>query len=169
MLPSDRYCDCVKTGLGVHATSYRTASGSERIMDSTGVAAFHRYRSGFCNMSSLRASLPKCFRRLQNLFRPGSHPVILSQVCPAHSAGRIQQKLRGPGDILPVDSLTGVNKVVAANGFHFRIRQKSEGVAGFLTKVARYFGRVVTDRNRTNACFVEFSQTLLDAPQLGVA
>jgi len=111
----------------------------------------------------------KCLRRFQNLFRPGPHPQILSQIYPAHRARRIDEKLGRPGDILAIDSLPCVNQIVTANGFRFRIRKKSECVAGFLTEVAGLLGSVHADRNRTNPYFFKLIKTILDAPQLGVA
>jgi hypothetical protein len=113
--------------------------------------------------------LRKCFCRFENLFRPGPHQVILSQIYPAHGAGRIYEKLGRPGNVLAIDSLSCVNQVIAANCFRLWIRKKGEGVAGFLTKVAGLLGSVHADRNRTNSCFFKPLETILNAPQLGVA
>ena len=104
----------------------------------------------------------------QHLLRPGAHPEILSQVYPANGAGRIQQELSGPGNVLAINSLPRMDEIVAANSFHFRIGKKSKRVAGLLTEIARHFRGVHADRNRANSCLCELIQTLLNAPQLGV-
>jgi hypothetical protein len=59
--------------------------------------------------------------------------------------------------------------IIAANGVRFGIGKKSERVPGLLRKVARVFRSVDTDSNRTNSRLMELIQTLLNAPQLGVA
>ena len=66
------------------------------------------------------------------------------------------------------DSLPGMNQVIAANRIEIRIGKKSEGVAGFLTKVARLFGAVDADRDRANSGLVKSVKIFLNAPQLGV-
>ena len=109
------------------------------------------------------------FGRFKNLFRAGAHPVILREVGPANGAGRVQQELSRPGNVLAIDSLPCVDKIVPANRFQFRIRKERERVPGFLTEIARYFRRVDTNGNRTNSYLMKFIQTLLNAPQLGVA
>ena len=108
-------------------------------------------------------------RCVQDLFRSGADPVILRQIHPAHSAGGIQKELSGPGNVLAVKSLPRMDQVVAANRFCFRVGKKREGVPGFLTKIPRRFRRVYANRNRANTYLMKFTQTLLNAPQLGVA
>ena len=61
--------------------------------------------------------LAKCFRRFENLFGPGAHPVILGEVKPAHGAGRIQQELSRPRNVLAIDSGAGMNKIELAAAF----------------------------------------------------
>lgn len=113
--------------------------------------------------------LLQCFRRLQDLLRPGAHPIIFGEVEPAHGAGGIHQKLRRTRYVLPVNSGAGVNQVIAANRLSPGVRKKSECVSGFLAKVTADFRAVNTDRDRPNACLMKLLQTLLNAPQLGVA
>ncbi len=116
-----------------------------------------------------KACLAKGFRSFENLFRPGAHPVILSEIEPAHGAGGIHQEFSWPRNVLAIDSGAGVNQVVTANRFSFRIRKKSECISGFLAEVAVNFGTVHADGNRVNSRLVKLIQTLFNAPQLGVA
>lgn len=108
--------------------------------------------------------LAKRVRRFKNLFRPGADPVVLGEVHPADGAGGVQKKLGRPGNVLAVDSLTCMNKVVASNHFRFGIGKKSECVLGFLTKIARDFGKVHANSNRANPRLMELIQILLNAP-----
>jgi hypothetical protein len=48
-----------------------------------------------------------------------------------------------------------VKQIVSANYLGFRIRKKGERIAGLLAKVARYFGSIDADGNRTNARFFQ--------------
>jgi len=108
--------------------------------------------------------LAKRVRRIKNLFRASADPVVLGEVYPADGAGGIQKKLGRPGNVLAVDSLTCMNKVVAANHFRFGIGKKSECVSGLRTKIARDFGKVHANGNRANPHLMELIQILLNAP-----
>jgi hypothetical protein len=121
------------------------------------------------NLSVLLAILPNRFRGLENLLGPSTNPEIFRKVCPADYAGRIQQKFARPGDVLTPFSCSRMNQIIAANRLCFGIRKKSKRVAGFLTKVTRDFWQVYTNSHRTNTRLMELIQTLLNAPQLGVA
>ena len=114
-------------------------------------------------------SLRQRLGRLQNLFRPRAHPVVFRQHSPTNCPRRIQKEFGRPGDIMTVLTLALVNQVKAANRFQFRIGKKSESVASFLAKIARDFRTIDADRDRTNPYFFEPVQTILNAPQLGVA
>jgi hypothetical protein len=57
-----------------------------------------------------------------------------------------------------------VKDAVARDRRCFRIGEQREGVAGFLTEVARFFGRVDADRNRFYAGGAEIGETLFDTP-----
>ena len=106
------------------------------------------------NLRNLRISFsssPKRLRRFQNLFRPRPHQVVLREVYPTNGAAGIQQKLRGPGDVLTIDSRSRMEQVIAANRLRLRIRKKREGVSGSLTQVERDFGTVYADSNRANS------------------
>jgi hypothetical protein len=108
--------------------------------------------------------LPKRFRSLEDLFRPRANPIILREVEPAHSALGIHQELSGSGNVLTIDSGASMNEVVTANRFSFRIRKKSKGVSGFLTKVAVQFRTVYADSKGSNSCLMKPIQTLFNAP-----
>jgi len=57
-----------------------------------------------------------------------------------------------------------VQNAVAGDGFGVRIGKQREGVAGFLTKIARLLRRVDADRNRLNAGSAEIGEMLFDTP-----
>jgi hypothetical protein len=57
-----------------------------------------------------------------------------------------------------------VEDAVARDRPGVRIRQQREGVAGFLTEVARLLGRVDADRDRLDAGGAEIGETLFDTP-----
>jgi hypothetical protein len=57
-----------------------------------------------------------------------------------------------------------VQDAVARDRFRVGIGEQREGVAGFLTQVARLFGRVDADRNRLDAGGAEIGETLFDTP-----
>lgn len=68
-------------------------------------------------------------RGLQDLFRPGTDPVVFSKVQPANRPGRIQQKFGRPRDVTAVDPGAGVDQIKAANRFRVWIGKKREGIA----------------------------------------
>ena len=84
-----------------------------------------------------------------------AYPIILGQFQPSNSARRIDQKLRGPRDVVTVLSGAFVNQVVASNHFCVWIGKKCERVTRLLRKIPRYLRTVDTDRNRTNSGFLE--------------
>ncbi len=114
-------------------------------------------------------ALAQALGHFENLFWARTHPIVFREVQPPHSSGRIHQKLGRPGNVLPVNSGARVQQIIAANHFGFRIRKKRESVAGSLTKIVRNLWSVDADCNRTNPCLFELSQTILNAPKLGVA
>lgn len=120
-------------------------------------------------ISPFECFLAQCFARLQNLFRPSADPVVLGKVYPAHYSRRVYNELRWSRDVLPIDAGACVNQIVTSNRLCPGIRKKRERVTSFLPEILRNFRRIYADRNRTNSRLMEVSQTLLDAPQLGVA
>lgn len=62
-----------------------------------------------------------------------------------------------------------VHQIIPSNHFRVWVGKNREGVARLLGQVARHFGSIDTDRNRSNAYCFELVQTLLNTPQLGVA
>ena len=57
-----------------------------------------------------------------------------------------------------------VQDAVARDGLGVRIGKQREGVAGFLTQIARLLGRVDADRNRLDSGGMEIGETLFDTP-----
>jgi len=57
-----------------------------------------------------------------------------------------------------------VQDAVACDRFGIRIGEQREGVAGFLTQIARLLGRVDADRNRLDAGGAEVGEMLFDTP-----
>ena len=106
---------------------------------------------------------------LENLRWPRADPVTLGQHSPAHDAARVDEKLRGPRDIMSVDSLSGMDEIIRTNRVEVPIGKKSKSITGPLCQVARLFGSIDADRHWTNAHRVELIQILLNTPQLGVA
>jgi len=92
---------------------------------------------------------------LNNLFRAGSDPIVFRQVNPPNGSGRVHQKFGRAGDVVAVYALACVDKVVTANCFDVWIGKKRECVSGFLTEIARDFGRVYANRDRANSSLFE--------------
>lgn len=107
---------------------------------------------------------PQNVRRLQQLFRCGANPVVLSQVHPTDRATGIQQKLRGAGDVAFVRSGLGVQQVVARDHRSIRVREKRIGVAPLGAEIARSLWRINADRDHPNAARFELAQVMLDTP-----
>jgi hypothetical protein len=57
-----------------------------------------------------------------------------------------------------------VQDAVACDRFRVRIGEQREGVAGFLTEIARLLGRVDADRDRLDAGGAEVGEMLFDTP-----
>ena len=62
-----------------------------------------------------------------------------------------------------------MNQIITADRIQFGIGKKGEGVAGLLTKVARFFGAIDADCDWTDSDCIELIKVFLNAPQLGVA
>ena len=67
--------------------------------------------SAFCFLPSL----PKRVRGLENLFRPRAYEIVFRQVYPPYSAVGIDQKLGGPGNVMPVLTGAGMDQVITTN------------------------------------------------------
>jgi hypothetical protein len=94
-------------------------------------------------------------RHLDKLLRAGADPIVFGQVHPPYCSGRVHQKFGWAGDVVAVYALACVDQVVTANYFDLWIGKKRECVPGFLTEIARDFGRVYANRDRTNADLFE--------------
>jgi hypothetical protein len=89
---------------------------------------------------------------------------IAREVAPADGARAVDEELGGAGDVVSVLARAFVQDAVARDRFGIRIGEQREGVAGFLTKIARLLGRVDADRNRLDAAGAEIGETLFDTP-----
>jgi hypothetical protein len=103
-------------------------------------------------------------RGFEHLFRPCANPEIASEIAPANGAGAVDQELGGTGDIVTVFARAFVQDAVVRDRFGVRIGEQREGVAGFLSEVARLLGRVDADRNRLDAGGAEIGEMLFDTP-----
>jgi hypothetical protein len=91
------------------------------------------------------------------LLRTCSDQVVFRQVYPTNYTGRINQEFSWPGNVLSIYTCARVKQIVSPDYLGFRIRKKSERIAGLLAKVARNFWSVDADGNRTNARFFQLS------------
>jgi len=103
-------------------------------------------RSEICDLRSLHR-----FRRFEQLFRCGAHPVVFREIHPPHDAIRVDQKLSWPGDVLTILTGTSVDQIITANYFNVGIGEKRKCVSRFLGEVARLFRRIDADCNWANA------------------
>jgi len=65
---------------------------------------------------------------------------------------------------VPVLARAFVQNAIARDRLRVGIGEQREGVAGFLTQIARLLGRVDADRNRLDAGGAEIGETLFDTP-----
>jgi len=63
-----------------------------------------------------------------------------------------------------VDTGAGMNQIIALDCLSVGIGKNCKRVSGLLAQVARFFGRIYADCNRTNTRLMKFVQTLLNAP-----
>jgi hypothetical protein len=76
----------------------------------------------------------------------------------------VDEKLGRSGDIVAASDAILVQDAVARDRGSVRIGEQREGVAGFLTEIARLFGRVDADRNRLDAGGAKVGEMLFDTP-----
>src|SRR3954454_12716384 len=103
-------------------------------------------------------------RRVEDLLRPCADAEIAGEVAPADGAGAVDEELGGTGDVVSVLAGAFVQEAVSRDRLGVRIGEQREGVAGFLTQIARLLGRVDADRNRLDACGAEVGEMLFDTP-----
>ena len=108
--------------------------------------------------------LPQRPRRFQHLFRPCADAEIAGQIAPAHGAGTVDEELGGTRDVVSVLARAFVQDAVARDGLGVRIGEQREGIAGFLTKIARLLRRVDADCNRLDTGGAEVGEILFDTP-----
>jgi hypothetical protein len=98
----------------------------------------------------------------QQLIRTRPDAYVFGEILPAHNPGAIDEKLGGPGNVLPVGATRRMQKLVTPDHFRFRIAEQWECVAFLATQSLRYVGRVDADGNRENAVSLELSETFFD-------
>ena len=103
-------------------------------------------------------------RRFQHLLRPGADAEIAGEIAPADGAGAVDEEFGGAGDVASVFAGAFVQDAVARDRLGVRIGEQREGVAGFLTEIARLLRRVDADRNRLDAGGAEVGEMLFDTP-----
>ena len=81
----------------------------------------------------------------------------------------VQQKLRRSRYVVTLDTGAGVKQIIALNYFGVRIGKNCKRISGLLAQVERFLGSIYADCNRANTRLMEFVQTPLNTPQLGVA
>jgi hypothetical protein len=106
----------------------------------------------------------KAARRLEQLLRPRAHADVAGEIAPAHGAASIDEELGGARDVFAFSDGVLVQDSVAGDRFGLRIGKQREGVARFLTKIARLLGRVDADGDRLNAGGTEIGEMLFDTP-----
>jgi hypothetical protein len=117
---------------------------------------------------SLRA-LTACFiKRFQHLLWTRADGGAFGQVRPKDRAGRVDQELGRAGDVGVLRSSSGMKKIITADHLSLRVGKKEKLKAKFLNLAAVDFRRVHADGGHTNAARVEFRDSLLKTPQLGV-
>jgi hypothetical protein len=103
-------------------------------------------------------------RRFQHLFRSCADAEVAGEIAPADGAGAVDEELGGAGDVASVFAGALVQDAVARDRLRVRIGEQWEGVAGFLTQIARLLRRVDADRNRLDAGGAEVGEMLFDTP-----
>jgi hypothetical protein len=107
-------------------------------------ARIGRYAEGAVCNSWRRASGPhdgrasvQGFGGFDDLLGTGADPVVFREVDPANRAVGCHEELGGTSDVASVDSLSGVDEVVAADSVGVGVGKYGEGEAGFAREVAR--------------------------------
>ena len=106
----------------------------------------------------------KAARGFEYLLRPRAHADVAGEIAPAHGAGTIDEELGGTRDVFAFPDGVLVQDSVAGDRCSLRIGEQREGVARFLTQVARLLGRVDADGDRLNAGGAEIGEMLFDTP-----
>jgi hypothetical protein len=65
---------------------------------------------------------------------------------------------------MTADTGAGVKQIITLDCFSVGIGKNCKSVSGLLAQVARFFGSIYADCNRTNTRLMKFVQTLLNAP-----
>jgi|SRR6516165_2887402 len=106
---------------------------------------------------------------MEHLIGTGADADVIRQVHPTDNSGRIDQKLRRAGNVLPARTTCRVQQVVSANHVGGRVRQKGVGVSPFLAVSAGDWRRVHADGDNAYPSGSKIVESQLETPQLGVA
>ena len=98
------------------------------------------------------------------MFRRCANTEVFSEITPANNAVAIDEKLRGPRDVVSVFTRAFVQKIVSANNFGIRIGEERKCIARFFAEIARGFRQVDADRDRLHTRGFEFGEMLFDTP-----
>src|SRR5262245_11204683 len=74
---------------------------------------------------------------VQDLFRAGPHPTVLSHQAPTDYATSINQAFSGAGNVVSIRTPTFMAEIVKRNHLHVRSGRQGEGVSSLLRQVAR--------------------------------
>lgn len=105
----------------------------------------------------------------QHVLGPRADAPVLGEVDPANRAGRVDEKLRRPGDSLSPGTRARVEKIVGPDRYRLRIGKKRVRVSLLRAMLSAGFWRVHADRREANAARLKLLQQILKTPQLGVA
>jgi len=99
----------------------------------------------------------------QQLICARPYAYVFGEVLPAHNPGAIDEKLGGPGYVVPIGTTRGMQNLVTANHFRVLIGEKQERVAFLAAQSLGYVARIDTDCDRENAMCLELGDTVFDA------
>jgi len=122
------------------------------------MAAFRSLRS----RKRLHQSLDLC-GGCEHLAGLGANTNVFRKIFPPNGAGGIHEKFGGAGYILPFRAAAMVDQVIAADYVEFGVREKREGVSGFIAQSGRFFRRINADGNGLHAGSLKFLEIFLDA------
>ena len=111
-------------------------------------------------------SLLDSARGREHLIGSRSHADIFGEILPAHNARAIHQKLRRPGDVMPIGTTARVQQIIAADDIHLWIGEQRKCEPGLMPQILRHTRWVHTDRHRHDTLRLKFREPFLDASQL---
>ena len=82
---------------------------------------------------------------MEHFVGTGSDAKVVGEIDPTDCTGGVDEELRRTCYVVAFDAGTFVKKIIAADDFGVRIREKREGVAGLPAEVLGLGGRIDTD------------------------